>query len=369
MRQFVATRHESFTSHHDMCWLPKQLKFGLNWNAYRDKHWSSNKCLEHSRTQELRLIYQHKWAHKLFVRASTLCKRTNVQMDILSSERHVLLHSSSNVHRKKRLYQHTKTSNCSQFDGPSAKVPLFKALSNTHTHFNSNHLWIQPPSRNQPTLQRTATTRFFRWPSSGYWFCQEVRQLVRCANVHHFQLSLAHFVLQPEETSGDMSLAPPTTPGCETLDRTGFRSNQFGTNSPIHHQWPHSQQRCSSFHTNVKLGFSRRKPNWFLHRRSRFETMFSKKKHKSWRRSWTHQYFNKYRTALWLPLEHPRGTAHGSRTIQPHPSRSRRGVSSPANTCDSDFFTLTLGVSCHTGSRIQETLHWDCLPNCNSTTK
>ena len=60
-----------------------------------------------------------------------------MQMDNQGSARHVLLHSSSNVHRKKRLYQHTKTNNCSQFDGPSAKVPLFKTLSNTHTHFNS----------------------------------------------------------------------------------------------------------------------------------------------------------------------------------------------------------------------------------------
>ena len=89
---------------------------------------------------------------------------TDPHCDEQGSERNVLLHSSSNVREEKS----------------------------------------EDLSGNQSTLQRRTAftklqTKLGRLPLAiwqrSHWLSQEVSQLVCCANFHHLQLSLAHFVL------------------------------------------------------------------------------------------------------------------------------------------------------------------------------
>ena len=100
----------------------------------------SNQCLQHSRVQELKSIYRHKWAHGQ-----------------TSSERHVLLQSSSNVRRRenqKTISAH-KGKQLYMIDGPSAKVPLFTMIPvpNTYTFAPA------PPSSLTPVRKPNAAEK------------------------------------------------------------------------------------------------------------------------------------------------------------------------------------------------------------------
>ena len=188
-----------------------------------------------------------------------------------------MLHSSSNVRQREMSTQRQATV---LIDGPSAEVPLFalKPVSNMHTFAPA------PPSGKSDSNQETNPRCREERPSRNSKLSSGDFSASHLAATGLVKKS-ASWSAVPTFTTFDSPLLTLSCNHRKRVETCLWRPRPRLVAKPLAAlesvrifrvnlgQTPHSQQRCSSFHTSVKLRFSGREPNGFLHRRRRFEAM------------------------------------------------------------------------------------------------